>query len=815
MLAMVCLWSIAQVQSADITGRVLDAEGKPVSDATVYCANNLFALYISLSVDKLPHVVTDTNGNFRFERNTVDPRGPAVLVAFHPTKGISKVHPVNREPRDLRLIPLKPFVGKVTDTEGKAVVGAQVRLLFASGQTGGEGVVLPARELFIVTTDSAGAFTLPVLEGMSYLMVYCKATGYAPEEHFVMPGKEGKLSADALHIKLSPSARLKARFVQARTGAPVAGLPILMGIASPIPLFTDAEGQLSVDIPLRPVEIAPGWDAQSPTLVPSGTFLPVRVQASQPGTEIDLGTIEVFTTPNVTLEVRDQAGKAIPYVLLNFRTSSGSQGFAYIADARGRLTLPLADGSYQLSASTTGLEEDSMLSSSEVSLAVRDGKLTTSQPVLLTVRHVRVSRPRELRLQVRTSRNQVPKKPWAQVTSPFVSETGSYRVEKDAIVLRVYAAPGDRVPRIVVIDTASYEGTVLKNVMPDKPPTQVRLKPLPRVYGRVLDGAGKPVAGATVSLILGGSEEAESDGRSSSFWSETVTPALATTDSSGRFALPILPDFTCWALVRARGYAPGVVAVAREKPVTVRLRRAEHQYAGMVVTPYGEPVAGVKVQAEYRPPGSRDVVPTGRVPREPMRWILLKEVDADSQGRFSFNEMPERLRLSVSGNQPDMGVASPVVAPSRNLLIVLARPIWARAEREMITPKVDLLLAQAEWLEQSPQFAGKQTLLIFTAPYLAQNESLFENLRSLPSDRWQVVTVFDSYYRKEVEQYCKRILPPGIVGYWKPRARGSLPVPIHEVVPSLPYIVILDSNGKPQRFGVKMADLSQVLSALP
>lgn len=78
-----------------------------------------------------------------------------------------------------------------------------------------------------------------------------------------------------------------------------------------------------------------------------------------------------------------------------------------------------------------------------------------------------------------------------------------------------------------------------------------------------------------------------------------------------------------------------------------------------------------------------------------------------------------------------------------------------------------------------------------------------------------MVTVFDSYYRKEVEQYCQRVLPPGIVGYWKPCTRGALPIPIHEAVPSLPYIVILDGNGKPQRFGVKMAELSQVLNALP
>lgn len=794
---------------------MLDADGRPVPGATVYCASNPFVLMVGTSVEKVPHVVTDASGNFRFAPNTVDPRGPGVLVAFHPAKGISKMQTVKREPRDLRLIPLKPFTGKVTDAEGKAVAGAQVRLLFASGQVEGEGVLSPAVEPFVVITDSEGAFTLPVPEGMLSLMVSCRATGYAPQEHFVNPGKDGNLSADALQIELSPSAKLKARFVQARTGAPVGGLPVLVGALSITQFFTDAEGRLSIDIPLRPVEIAPGWDTLSPTLVPAGTFLPVRAQASQPGIEVDLGTIEVVTTPNVTIEVREQTGKVVPYALLSFRTSVGSVGFAYVTDAQGRLSLPLADGTYQVSAISTGWEEEEMLSTREVSLVVRGGKLTTSQPVLLTASRQRVSRPRELRLQVRTSRNQVPKKPWALVASPFMPETDIYRVEKDTVILRPYVVRGERLPRIVVMDTASGEGAVLKNVTATKSPTQVRLKPLPRVYGRVLDSAGKPIARATVRLILVGTEVVVSDGKSFSFWSESITPTLASADPSGRFAVPILPEFTCWALVQARGYAPGVVAVARGKLVTVRLRRAEHQYAGTVVTLFGEPVAGARVRAEHLPPSSRDSVPANGVPRMPTQGVLLKEVHTDAQGRFSFSGMPERLRLSVGGNQPDMGIATLMVKPACNLLVVLATPTWARAGREMVVPKVDLLLKRVEWLNQAPQLPGKETLLVFTAPYLAPNESLFESLGRLPAERWQVVIVFDAYHRQEVEQYCKRVPSPGVVGYWNPHAAEALPVPIHEAVPGLPYLVVLDSSGKPQRFGVKPADLSRTLSAVP
>ncbi|NSW80718.1 MAG: carboxypeptidase regulatory-like domain-containing protein, partial [Chthonomonadetes bacterium] len=286
-LVMLCLWSVAQAQPADLSGRVLDADGQPVAGARVCYVRNLLLMYVGASTEKLPHALTDERGNFRFERGAVDPREQGILVAFHPEKGISRAHPVNRLPRELRLIPLKAFRGQVTDSEGKAVAGATVRWVFAStGPSDGNIITPPAEQPFVVTTDAEGGFTLPLPVRASSLILGCAAPGSLSQVHVVQPSGGAELTADMLKIKLKPTAKLKARFVHASSGEPAAHLPVLVGVNMPLAVSTDAEGQLVTDVPLAPVEIAPGWDFSSVTLVPVATFMPVKANASQPGMEL-------------------------------------------------------------------------------------------------------------------------------------------------------------------------------------------------------------------------------------------------------------------------------------------------------------------------------------------------------------------------------------------------------------------------------------------------------------------------------------------------------------------------------------------------
>lgn len=811
-LVILCAWSIAQAQPADLSGRVLDADGQPVAGARVCYVRNLLLIYVGAPMEQLPHTLTDENGNFCFERGAVDPRERGALVAFHPEKGISKAHPVNRLPRELRLIPLKAFRGQVTDPEGKAVAGATVRWVFASADIPDDGIMPPAEQPFVVTTDAEGGFTLPLPVRAPYLMLICTAPGFAPQEHVVQQSTGGELSADALKIKLTPAAKLRARFVHARTGEPAAHLPVLVGANIPLALTTDSDGLLVAEVPPAPVEIAPGWDFSSPTLVPTATFTPVKASLSQPGTELDLGTIQVFTAPKVTLEVRNQNGQPLPYTGVSLRHRSEERGFLYFTDARGRLSLPLAEGTY--TAQVVLVSPGEAWTSREVIVTVQGDK---PQPVVITARQERVWRQQEVRLRVRTSRGQMPKKPWVQAVTSTMGEALSSRVEKDALVLQSYGIAGEPLPEVVLIDAVTGEGAVLKNVNPNNPPREVRLKPLPRVYGRVLDTAGKPIAGASAHLIFGRFVQIRigDEDRVSRFWSERVTPALATTDRSGRFALPIMPDpdITSWVLIRARGYAPGVAPIVRGKPITLRLSEATHQYAGTVMTVYGEPLSGATVRAQYRARGSSGMVSaSGSAPRVPTQSVTLSEVQTDAQGRFAFSAMPERIELNAFTRQYNLSPVALTVKPSRDLLIVLTTPRWQRAEAQSTTPNVHLLLKQVEWLNPPPPTADRESLLIFTAPYLAQNESLFASLRDLPADRWQVMVVFDSYSRAEVEQYCRRVSPVGFVGWWKPRGESDLPALIHEVLPTLPYIVIMDKSGKPQRFGVKVSDLSRTLS---
>ncbi|MCS7311285.1 MAG: carboxypeptidase-like regulatory domain-containing protein, partial [Armatimonadetes bacterium] len=66
MLALWCVWSVAEAQGTRVlTGRVLDAQGNPVSGAQVYYYPNLFVTFMGVPAEKLPKATTDEQGRYR------------------------------------------------------------------------------------------------------------------------------------------------------------------------------------------------------------------------------------------------------------------------------------------------------------------------------------------------------------------------------------------------------------------------------------------------------------------------------------------------------------------------------------------------------------------------------------------------------------------------------------------------------------------------------------------------------------------------------------------------------------------------------
>lgn len=814
MLGLWCVWNTAYAQSAGIlSGRVLDAHGNPVADAHVYYYPNFMMAWLGVSLDRLPHATTDAQGRYRI--TGADPACIlSAVVAFHPELGCNVLRLGTKPPRDVRLEPLKQVTGKVVDANGKPVVGAQVRLAYVRVGDG-NALVAPPVPPFITSTDAEGNFQLPIHPKTEGVVIACTAPGYEPLEY--MSGVNwDRLLKEGLKLTLRPGARITAQLVYAHNGEPVKDYPVVT-----VPGFsaiTDESGRITLDVAASSVMLRPGFSLSSPTLVPPGFFKRVQVKDLKPGTTTDLGVIHVFVEPQVTIEVRDEKGNPVPFCGVNIDIATeqnASSVIPYFTDGKGRLTIALPDGEYVVIALGQELGNTFYEPSVEYTLSVQQGKVQTPQPVVLNViTATRALRMQPVKMRVRTSRDQAPKKVWMPFGgAPFEDMEGRgrpYRMDGDTLSIE---ASRDRIDRLVIVDTGTQEGTVLRNLNVQNPPKLVRLQPLPRIYGRVLDTAGKPVVGAKVSLMYGQEATYEvSGGGTQQIWEELLTPLFSHTDKAGRFTLPVVPEGRCWAIVTAKGYEPAALILKKGQSPTIRLKRATGEYTGMLVDDYGEPIARASLAQEYRF-ADAPTASSYQQRRVPMRSISLGNVTTDDAGRFSLKEMPSSLLLTL--RVQNMPPREMTVKPSRDLVLTVSttRPPW-ESEQQPSPPDVEKLLRRVQWL-QPVQWEGKNTLLVFTAPYVAQNQRLMEAIKQQMPDGWQVAIVLDTISRQEVERYGKQAQLETPVGYWKRSPqRPALPV-LPQILPALPYVVYIGQDGKPQRQGITIDELPKLFGARP
>lgn len=822
MLGLLCLWSVAVAQSTNVlTGRVLDAKGTPVSGAQVYYYPNSMLAWLGVPPDSLPHSTTDEKGYYRITNVTLPHTPLSTVVAFHPQLGCSVTRLWAKIPRDLRLQPLKEFSGKVVDAGGNPVASAQVRLFYVHiGDQ--DAIIAPPIPPFVSHTDAEGTFRLPAHPQMQGVAVTCTAPGYEPL-YYTTNTTWDKLSKEGAKLTLKPGARITAQLVYAHDDEPVRGYPVTVSPSYFTHATTDENGRITLDVATGSATLRPGISHSSPTLVPPGFFAWVKVKDLQPGTTTDLGVIRVYTEPVVTIEVRDEKGKPIPFCgveIMPAADRSTRYYVPYFTDARGQLTIPLPDGEYLLNASGPASEDIYYISRGEYRLSVQKGKVAASQPMVISVTTSRMARTQGVKMRVRTSRNQIPKNIWTQFGTVMFEdiEDGQnrwrpYRMEGDTLTVELSMLGRERVDRLIILDTGTQEGAVLRNLSAQNPPKMVRLQPLPRATGRVLDASGKPVVGAKVSLMFGRESVYQiPDGTTQRTWMEFLTPLSTNTDKAGRFALPIVPEGKCWAIVTAKGYEPAAALISKGQTATIRLQGANKEYIGVLVDEYGEPVAKARLALQYQFPDSR----TSRnyqQHRVPTREIPLGSVTTDDAGRFTLKEMPSALMLVP--HIQNLPWRQTQVKPSRDLVLTVGatRPPW-ESGREPVTPNVEKLLRSVEWL-QPVQWQGRNTLLVFTAPYLAQNEPLLQTVKQRLREDWQMAVVLDTTSRQEAERYCQQIGLDVPAGYWKRDAARPIAPALPYIVPSLPYVVLIGQDGKPQRHGITTDELPKLVGALP
>ena len=225
-----------------IDGVVLDVNGLGVADARV-CAT---ALGNGLeSVDRLAASscgVSARDGTFSL---ALGGRGRAAVVAFGPRLVATAWGAQPRFPTvQLAGLPIEGLVlrvrndgvtvrGTVVDRFGGPIAGAIV--VAGSGTRAGA----PIGER--VLTDDHGRFALTV-DSTVERVIGAFATGYAPGGARIMPAEGAEVE-----ITLDPEGRLDGVAVDARTGAPVAGLRVVAPEAPvPVVAISDARGRFSL-----------------------------------------------------------------------------------------------------------------------------------------------------------------------------------------------------------------------------------------------------------------------------------------------------------------------------------------------------------------------------------------------------------------------------------------------------------------------------------------------------------------------------------------------------------------------------------------
>ncbi len=180
------------------------------------------------------------------------------------------------------------------------------------------------------------------------------------------------------------------------------------------------------------------------------------------------------------------------------------------------------------------------------------------------------------------------------------------------------------------------------------------------VRGRVIDGAGTPVAGATVSV-------SPADENVGAYDTDALLSRGVTTVAGGRFEIAVMPGMVKLAADAASGHGrimlTGVPPAGVQDGVEIKLE-AHASVAGVVRTPDGAVIAGATVHATIRVPGTRI---GDRVTAE-----------TDGGGRFRFDKvLPAQVTLEARatgfGPSPPMKLY-PLAGETRDDLVLALSP---------------------------------------------------------------------------------------------------------------------------------------------
>ncbi|HEU0037180.1 MAG TPA: carboxypeptidase-like regulatory domain-containing protein [Kofleriaceae bacterium] len=511
------------------------------------------------------------------------------------------------------------LTGTVTDVSGGPIAGARIDGAKL------DGFARPDDAIASTLTDAAGKYRLTVSEG--HVLVAARSADYAPQSRYVEVGPAGA-TAD---FALVPGGVIEGVVLDEQTRQPVGGAIVEARRDSPMMLLAEEGGHLATanaDGRFRLSGLRPGAYELAAS---------AQTRRSKQETIVGLGVAEqvtdvqllVGTGPVIRGKVVDDANA--PVAGAHVRTFGRRTRVEATSDAQGNFVLEgLQAGQYAVFASGE-LVLPGAPTAVELATKDIDGVIVHVQRGFKIKGHVEPRQRAEIEIDLARRGEQLMP---AMLAPTATNDQGEFElgpvVAGDA-TLTARCASGD-------------QGAAEVKLAPGMPEVVLHVTPGGSIAGRILDGQGKAVAGASVMA-----SRTDADERTTIVNGMVTSGVQAVAGLDGKYEIKGLSagTYRLAALdrgrpLRMRSKPPSVKLAAAEKKTGIDLAvdRANGVIRGVVTGPDGKPLADawVSVQQDLESlvqgvaghAGPDDDDDDGGPPRS--RTVMVQATDAGGEG---------------------------------------------------------------------------------------------------------------------------------------------------------------------------------------